>query len=157
MSGISAAGSRHCVILDTNVVLDLLQFRDPRVAGLANALLEGSMRALTDSRCAAEFERVLSYAVFSLDQAARAEVMRQYRASVADTGLTEAEDASHLPRCSDPDDQKFLELAWRTGADLLTRDKALLGLRRRFAKLGGGRICKPEELYPHLLSAIHLA
>ncbi|OGA03343.1 MAG: putative toxin-antitoxin system toxin component, PIN family [Betaproteobacteria bacterium RIFCSPLOWO2_02_FULL_62_17] len=153
----SPAGSRHCVVLDTNVVLDLLQFRDPRVAGLANALLDGRVRALTDSRCAAELERVLSYAAFSLDQAARAEVMRQYRASVADSGLTEAEDARHLPSCSDPDDQKFLELAWRTGADLLTRDKALLGLRRGFAKLGGGRIGKPEELYPHLLSAIRLA
>jgi len=37
-----------------------------------------------------------------------------------------------LPRCKDPDDQKFLELAARTGANLLvSKDKALLRLARK--------------------------
>jgi len=144
----------HCVVLDTNVALDLLWFRDQRAAGLAGALQDGRVRALTDSRCSAEFERVLSYPAFSLDHAARAGVMLQYRECAADAGMTDAADTRHLPHCSDPDDQKFLELAWRTGADLLTRDKALLGLRRRFAKLGRGRIGKPEELFPQLPSTI---
>jgi predicted nucleic acid-binding protein len=152
LSGAPLAGSKpapHCVVLDTNVALDLLWFRDQRATGLAGALQDGRVRALTDSRCRAEFERVLSYPAFSIDQAAQAGMMLKYRACTAETGMPGVADAGHLPRCSDPDDQKFLELAWRTGADLLTRDKALLGLRRRFAKVGGGRIGKPEELFPH--------
>ena len=157
MSRDAPAGSPRRVVLDTNVVLDWLQFRDLRVAGLAAALLDGRALALTDSRCFAELERVLAYPAFALDRAARAELMRQYHACVADAGITGAVDVSHLPRCSDHEDQKFLELAWCTGADLLTRDKALLDLSGRFAKFGGGRICRPEECFPDLLSSIRLA
>jgi predicted nucleic acid-binding protein len=41
---------------------------------------------------------------------------------------------SGLPRCSDPDDQKFIELAAaaRAGA-LVSKDRAVLKLRRRCA------------------------
>jgi predicted nucleic acid-binding protein len=42
-----------------------------------------------------------------------------------------------LPRCSDPDDQKFLALAQDAAADwLLTRDKAILRLKRRLNAVG---------------------
>ena len=38
----------------------------------------------------------------------------------------------NLPHCSDPDDQKFLELAAAVAADfLVSKDKALLELERR--------------------------
>ena len=41
---------------------------------------------------------------------------------------------SRMPHCSDPDDQKFLELAAATRAQLLvSKDRALLKLRRRCA------------------------
>ena len=41
-------------------------------------------------------------------------------------------DAPPLPRCKDKDDQKFLELSARCGADVLvSKDKALLKLRGR--------------------------
>ena len=50
-----------------------------------------------------------------------------------------------LPVCEDPDDQKFLELAWYAGADwLLTRDLALLNLTARVRKLGRLRILTPD-------------
>jgi predicted nucleic acid-binding protein len=43
---------------------------------------------------------------------------------------------SRMPRCSDPDDQKFLELAAASRAQLLvSKDRALLKLRRRCASL----------------------
>ena len=157
MNGASVSDStpvRHRLVLDTNVVLDLLRFRDPRTVVLGRALHDGRVCAFTDSRCIAELERVLAYPKFSLDQAAQTRVMREYRNAVTDAGSPEAGDLGQLPLCDDPDDQKFLELAWRTGAGLLTRDKALLCLRRRFAKLGGGRICTPEDLIPHLLADV---
>ncbi len=149
-----AAPLQRRVVLDTNVVLDLLRFCDPRTAVLGRALRAGRVCAFTDSRCTAELERVLAYPKLSLDLAAQSRLMLEYRNTVSDAGSNEAADFAQLPLCDDPDDQKFLELAWRTNAALLTRDKALLCLRRRFAKLGGGRICTPEELIPHLLAEL---
>ena len=41
-----------------------------------------------------------------------------------------------MPRCRDPDDQKFLEAAAAARADaLITKDEALLELARRKTKL----------------------
>ena len=49
-----------------------------------------------------------------------------------------------MPRCSDPDDQKFLELAAATRAQILvSKDRALLKLRRRCAPQF--RIMTPAE------------
>ncbi len=55
--------------------------------------------------------------------------------------------ASVSLNCSDPDDQKFLDLAWTSRADfLVTKDKALLGLARRVSKLGRFLVSSPTEL-----------
>jgi predicted nucleic acid-binding protein len=55
-----------------------------------------------------------------------------------------------LPRCRDADDQKFLELACAGNASvLLTRDDALLSLRRRTLRAGLFRICSPGAYDPH--------
>jgi len=48
-------------------------------------------------------------------------------------------------RCSDPDDQKFIDLAMTRGScHLVTRDKALLKLARRAAERRGVRVCTPS-------------
>src|SRR5262249_49349865 len=47
-------------------------------------------------------------------------------------------------RCSDPDDQKFIDLAMSRGdCHLVTRDKALLKLARRAAQRRSVRVCTP--------------
>jgi predicted nucleic acid-binding protein len=38
--------------------------------------------------------------------------------------------------CKDPDDQKFIDLAVSHGATLLSKDKAVLCMRKRLMKLG---------------------
>ena len=49
-----------------------------------------------------------------------------------------------MPRCSDPDDQKFIELAAATHAQgLVSKDRAVLKLRRRCAP--HYRIMTPAE------------
>jgi predicted nucleic acid-binding protein len=54
-----------------------------------------------------------------------------------------------LPRCADPDDQKFLELALASGAEcLLSKDKALLQLARRTAREGWFLILCPSAWEP---------
>jgi len=53
------------------------------------------------------------------------------------------QDAAELPRCKDSDDQKFLELAARAGAQyLISKDQALLELAPRVAQF---RILAPRD------------
>ena len=130
------------VVLDTNVWLDLLLFGDPRCARLQSALAGGAVQVLTSEACRAEWQRVLSYPALRLDQDQAMRLAAAYDALAS----VEAAPANHrLPRCKDPDDQKFLELACAARADaLLTRDRALLALAGRAHRQCQFRICLPE-------------
>lgn len=137
------------LILDTNVVLDWVAFADPRVQPIAQAIERGRLRLATSVACLQELRRALGYAQVKLDAAAQALAYARYAAHAAIADLPQDAAAPDLPRCEDPDDQKFLELAWHAHAShLLTRDKALLKLARRAAQLGRFRILAPEEFDP---------
>lgn len=117
-------------VLDTNVVLDLLHFRDPRALPLLLALGERRATAFVTQAALCELQRVLGYAQFGLDAAAQRAILQRYRVLAVQVEV--APGPPGLPRCSDPDDQKFLELAAAIAADtLVTRDRALLKLARR--------------------------
>lgn len=132
------------LVLDTNVVLELLHWRDPRCAPLALALTDGRGHCVTDPACLAELERVLAYPQFALAEAERAALLAGYRALAECLPAATAEPPP-LPRCRDADDQKFVELAARCGADLLvTRDRELLKLARRRARPAPFAIVVPE-------------
>lgn len=123
------------LVLDTNIWLDWLVFRDASVLHLQEAVAGGRAEVVIDAACEAELERVLAYdlAKHSLDAAAQAAALAECRriARRIDAAAPDAERAS-LPRCLDPDDQKFLELALAARADcLVTRDHKLLELARR--------------------------
>ena len=121
------------LVLDTNVWLDWLVFDDPELAPLRAAVREGRARVVIDAACEAELARVLAYPLgrISLDAAAQAACLAECRRLAAPGGRV-APPPGELPRCRDPDDQKFLELARDCAADfLLTRDRALLELARR--------------------------
>ena len=81
---------------------------------------------------------MLNYPEFKLDVPLQAELLQQYRRHVALVDVVDERAASDgdaspdgIPRCKDPDDQKFLELASQQGAILVTKDKLLLQLARR--------------------------
>ena len=134
------------MVLDTNVVLDLILFADCRVSALADAVAGGQVKLVTRADCLEELRRVLCYPVFALSPADQDTLLNRYQSMAGDSVPdVRALESFHL-RCRDADDQKFLELAWISGASLLTRDKALLVLRRRFKALGGDTICEPESL-----------
>ncbi len=123
------------LVLDTHVWLDWLAFDDPSVAPLKAALGADRAEIFMDAPCEAELERVLGYPIGKavpakeVQAAWLAEARRIVRRP--DRALGVAERAS-LPRCRDPDDQKFLELALAARVDvLLTKDRALLALARR--------------------------
>jgi len=137
------------LVLDTNVALDLFVFRDATCDVLMHALREGSVVAVVDEPCRAEWLAVLEYPAFALtveqQQDARSAFDRWVPLS---PGLVPRADVK-LPRCADPDDQKFLELALAAGADcLLSKDKALLQLARRTAREGWFRILCPSAWEP---------
>ncbi|RDZ29336.1 PIN domain-containing protein [Lysobacter silvisoli] len=134
------------LVLDTNVCLDLFVFRDPRLAALSAALASGATTAVSDERCREEWQRVLAYPQLRLDAAAQGQALSDYDARLPlwPASQRRPEPAAPLPRCFDPDDQKFLELAHAASADcVLSRDHALTSLGRRCAREGLFEVMTP--------------
>jgi uncharacterized protein len=134
--------NKPLLVLDTNVVLDLLHFDDAAVRPLRHALEAGRVRCVVADSTLEEWRRVLGYPEFVLDAARQAALFARYRALSAK--VDGGEPRFDLPRCSDPDDQKFIELAAAAGAQaLVSKDRAVLKLRRRCAPVF--RIMTPSE------------
>jgi len=130
------------LVLDTNVWLDWLVFRDPRVEHLRD---HARFQVLLSRPCEDELVRVLAYDLgrFSLDPAGQAAALAEARRVSRRMDAPIPADA-RLPRCRDADDQIFLEAALAGGADcLVTRDRALLDCARRTLPF---RILPPEAL-----------
>ncbi|MBL8429989.1 MAG: putative toxin-antitoxin system toxin component, PIN family [Dechloromonas sp.] len=126
-------------VLDTNVVLDLFHWGNIDAVPIMAALEAGRIDCFVDERTLDELRRVLTYPQLKLTPDMIAERYARYSGLIQ---LVPEGEAPPLPRCKDRDDQKFLELAARCGADILvSKDKALLKLRGR-TKLGF-QIMKP--------------
>ena len=133
------------LVLDTNVVLDWVAFRDPRVQPIVDAIERGVLRLAASEACLQELRRALGYAQVKLDAAAQALAFERYAAHAMVFDIPGTAEAMDLPLCEDPDDQKFLELAWHVRAShLVTRDKALLKLARRVAESGRFAVLAPD-------------
>ena len=129
------------LVLDTNVVLDLFHWANVDAVPIMAALEAGQIECLADEQTLDELQRVLTYPQLKLTPEMIAERWARYRGLVQ---VVPAGEAPPLPRCKDRDDQKFLELAARSGANLLvSKDKALLKLRGR-TKLSF-QILKPPQ------------
>jgi predicted nucleic acid-binding protein len=136
------------IVLDTNVCLDLFHFGNAGCAALASALSEGRVQAVTRADCRDEWLRVLEYPSVPIDPPQRPSRRERFDAQVQllHEDALDAHAGVVLPRCLDPDDQMFLELALASGARwLLSKDKQLLKLNRRTLKAGLFRILKPEQ------------
>ena len=147
-NGEESSQGRPALVLDTNTVLALWMFRDPKLEALREWIEAGNCRLHSREDALEELRHVLAYRQFGLDPTTRAQILDAYRARTALTN-TDSENATifpALPRCQDGDDQKFLEIARSSTADhLLTRDKALLRLRRHSAIRSDYRIERPED------------
>ncbi|APR04408.1 putative toxin-antitoxin system toxin component, PIN family [Thauera chlorobenzoica] len=135
------------LVLDTNTVLALWMFRDPRLRVLRTAIEEGRYRLLGREDASEELRRVLAYRQFGLGPDEQAALWHGYLARLEPADFAPAaEAAAALPNCRDPDDQKFLEIALRHAAThLLTRDRALLALARHRAIRPHFSILTPER------------
>jgi putative PIN family toxin of toxin-antitoxin system len=130
------------VVLDTNVWIDWLVFDDPAIAPLKSAHRDGRVTIAIDDACLQELEAVLAYPEFRLSDAQQGDYLNE----VVQCSIRHSERSGlPAPRCSDPDDQKFLTLALEAAADwLLSRDKALLRLNRRL-EARGCRVGSPAQ------------
>ena len=139
--------STASLVLDTNVVLDWLVFRDARAGPLDTAIRSGRWRWQATPSMREELEHVLTYediAAWKPDRQALSAAWDRWAVIVEPCSPSLA-----VPlRCTDPDDQKFIDLALSLpGATLLSRDRAVLKLARR-ARAHGLLILPPERWAP---------
>ena len=124
-------------VLDTNVVLDWLVFRNPECAALQAAIVAGRLQWIATDAIRAELVHVLGRGhldAWQPDSAALGDVWDAHCTTVA--APTPSGPPGRL-RCSDPDDQKFVDLAVAAGARwLVSRDRAVLKLARRLREVG---------------------
>ena len=139
------------VVLDTNVCLDIFVFHDSQSAALHVAMREGTIEAVTREDCRAEWLRVLHYPKVPVDDEARPAIEAAFDALVRclpDESAMPGPEVG-LPRCADPDDQMFLELAQASCARwLVSKDNELLRLAPRCAREGLFWIGLPQAWSP---------
>lgn len=125
----------RCVI-DTNIALDLLVFDDPRTGALRQALDGGQLIWLASPPMREELARVLVYPHLSARLAAAGRDAA-WALAEADRWMTPTGPAPKAAyTCKDPDDQKFIDLACAHAVPLYSKDKAVLSMARRLARLG---------------------
>jgi putative PIN family toxin of toxin-antitoxin system len=129
-------------VIDTNVLLDFWVFDDPAARPLRLAVESGRVNALRSGDTVDELTQVIMREKFDLATDARFAILRDW-----DRLATPLERVFAAPvACSDPHDQKFLDLAYTARADwLVTKDKALLKLARR-ARRDGVLIVSPAAV-----------
>lgn len=141
------------VVLDSNIWVDLLVFRDPYVEPIRAALAAGTIAPVIRADCREELRRVLEYpqfARFGVDNAAALAEVDRYTTLEPTPGEAEIA-AARLARCRDTDDQKFVELAhFSRAAVLVSKDKAVLKLRSRLRRSSGVEILQPAAFGPWL-------
>lgn len=125
----------NLIVLDTNIVLDAFVFDDPAARPLKQALAAHQLQWIATKAMRDELARVLTYpkvlARMAFYRVTAAHVLAQF------DGQSELMDsAPKAPvTCKDPDDQKFIDLAVAHQALLLSKDKAVLCMKKRLLAL----------------------
>ena len=136
-AAVSSAPARPApVVIDTNIVLDLWVYQDPATPPLLAALEEGAVQWLATAHMREELLRVLDYPHIAQrrerDGVSAADVLAHFDA----WAQIQAEAAKAPYVCKDQDDQQFIDLAVAHQALLLSKDKQVLRLTHRLARLG---------------------
>jgi len=123
------------VVIDTNIVLDLLVFNDAAAQPLRQALQTGQIDWLATPPMRDELQRVLTY-----PQIGKRLALYKLRAeevlAAFDRHARLVDAAAKAPvTCSDADDQIFIDLAVAHQAMLLSKDQAVLSMKKRLLAL----------------------
>ena len=131
-------------VIDTNIVLDLWLFEDPATIPLRAALQSGAISHLATDSMRDELERVLAYPHL-VKRMAKSSIQAQDILIRFDEYLLAAEPAAKAAcTCKDPDDQKFIDLAVAHAVPLLSKDKAILCMKKRLFQ--SGVVLNPSEI-----------
>ncbi|MHB1200878.1 MAG: putative toxin-antitoxin system toxin component, PIN family [Polaromonas sp.] len=123
-------------MLDTNIVLDVFVFNDAATLPLKKALEADELDWLATQAMRDELARVLAYPKI-------VPRLKSYMLSADDVlasfdrhaRLLEVATKASLT-CSDPDDQKFIDLAVGGQAPLLSKDRHILSMKKRLLAQG---------------------
>ena len=133
-AGVAAAPLR--VVLDTNIVLDLWLYNDAATPALLEALETHSVQWLATQVMRDELERVLAYTHIAkrleLSQLTAHDILAKFDVHAQLMPIA----AKAMFVCKDGDDQKFIDLAAEHKTQLISKDKAVLTMRNRMARLG---------------------
>jgi len=124
------------IILDTNIVLDAFVFNDPAAIPLLAGLRNGTLHWIATQPMRDELERVLAYPKIvkrlAYYEVAASSVLAQFDALVQIEGVADKAPIT----CKDPDDQKFIDLAVAHRSRILSKDNAVLCMKKRLLALG---------------------
>ena len=128
--------SAKTIVLDTNIVLDLWLYLDPVLPALLEALTSKRVDWVATQAMRDELERVLAYSHIVLRMhkggLVAEEVLAQFDRFARVVPV--ADRAPYV--CKDADDQKFIDLACAYSCRLVSKDKAVLTMRNRLARVG---------------------
>ena len=126
-----AAAAPQAVVIDTNIVLDMFVFNDAAAKSVRSALEARALDWVATQPMRDELARVLDYPQI-------VPRLAFYKLSAADVLAAFDRHARLLPvaakaslRCSDADDQKFIDLAVAGKTLLLSKDRHLLSMAKR--------------------------
>jgi len=138
--------SAKTIVLDTNIVLDLWLYLDPAMPALLEALTFKRVDWVATQAMRDELERVLTYPYIVLriqkGGLVAEEVLAQFDRYVRLVPV--ADRAPYV--CKDADDQKFIDLACAYSCRLVSKDKAVLTMRNRLARVGVGVYSLPLQI-----------
>jgi predicted nucleic acid-binding protein len=144
MHTVSEANSAPGVVLDTNAALDWLVFGNPAMGPLAAAIQAGDVRWIACPGMRQELAHMLRHASLARWQPDGPQALGTFDAHVHLLDAPCPGPAQRL-RCTDPDDQVFVDLALAQRACwLVTNDRAVLKLGRR-TRAHGLAILRPAD------------
>ena len=124
--------ARPIVVMDTNVVLDWLVFRNSGCIAVAAAIADGGLRWIATLEMREELVQVLASGRLDAWAPNPTTVWRHWRQHCTEVSTPVSAGPPGQLRCSDPDDQKFIDLAVASHARwLLSRDRAVRRLATR--------------------------
>jgi putative PIN family toxin of toxin-antitoxin system len=138
------------LVLDTNVILDLLVFKDPVAEPIRQLLDAKLVDAVRSEESMLELIDVIQRPAFKLSREEQERILQIWESSAR---LMENEAIEPAPfTCRDPDDQVFINMAYSLRpALLLSKDLLVLELRA-IAKTHGVEISNQYDRLQTLLS-----